>query len=121
MVQGASEFARQWGVTETVIGILVVAVGTSLPEIAVVLAGSIKKVHGISLGTIVGSNIFNILLVAGGSAVISPIKLFPQEMLIQAPAVILMTVLLLPVIFTHKKITRGEGILLFVTYGMYVY
>lgn len=120
VVGTASEIARAWGMSETVIGITVVAVGTSLPELAVVIAGSIRKVPDLSIGTIVGSNIFNILLVAGGAAVISPIPLAGDEVLLQAPAVIVMSLVLLPIIVTGRRITRGEGVLLLAAYGMYM-
>jgi cation:H+ antiporter len=121
VVDRASDIARAWGVTGTVIGITVVAVGTSLPEIAVVVAGSIRKLPEISIGTIVGSNIFNILLIAGGASIISEIPLAPNEVIIQAPAVILLTLFLLPIIISDRKITRFEGGLLFAAYGMYFY
>lgn len=120
VVGTASDIARAWGMSETVIGITVVAVGTSLPELAVVVAGSIRKIPDLSIGTIVGSNIFNILLVAGGAAVISPIPLDRGEILFQAPAVILMSLLLLPIIITGRRITRGEGVLLIAAYGIYM-
>ncbi|MFC2091641.1 calcium/sodium antiporter [Elusimicrobiota bacterium] len=120
IVNSASAMARLWGVTETIIGISVVAIGTSLPEIAVVIAGSIRKQPEISIGTIIGSNIINILLITGVTAIIAPISLKKNEMFIQAPAVIMFTVLLLPVIVSDKLIKRYEGILLFVLYVGYL-
>ncbi len=121
IVTSASKIAAIWGITETVIGITVVAVGTSLPEIAVVVAGSIRKQPEISIGTIIGSNIINILLITGLVSIISPVSLKPDEFIFQAPAVILFTILLLPVIFTGRRINRFEGGLLFVLYAGYIY
>ncbi len=120
VVSAASEIAGIWGITETVIGITVVAMGTSLPEIAVVVMGSIKKVPEISLGTIVGSNIFNIFFVAGGASAIAGIKLNPNEFLIQAPAVILMTLIFLPFIITGRRVSRFEGGALIAAYVAYI-
>lgn len=120
IVGSASEIASAWGVTETIIGITVVAIGTSLPEIAVVVAGSLRKQPEISIGTIIGSNIINILLVAGLASIISPISLDPKEFIFQAPAVILFSLLLLPVII-DRKVKRFEGALLCFLYIGYVY
>lgn len=119
VINKASHIAAGWGVTETVVGITIVALGTSLPEIAVVMAGSIKKVPEISLGTILGSNIFNILLIAGGASIINTIHLNPGELLIQAPAVIAMILLLLPVILLNNNINKIEGGLLVAVYTAY--
>ena len=121
VVHSASALARGWGITETVIGITLVAVGTSLPEMAVVIMGSIKKVPEISLGTIVGSNIFNIFFIAGGAGVIAPIKLNAGEFLIQAPAVIAMTLILLPFIITGRQINRFGGAVLVAAYVVYIW
>lgn len=121
VVDIASDMARYWGITETVIGITVVAIGTSLPEMAVVLAGSFKKAPGISMGTIIGSNIINVLLVAGGASIITSINLEPGKNMILAPAVLLFSVLLLPIIIIDRKITRLEGLLLFTAYAGYIY
>lgn len=120
IVNSASELASAWGLSDTVIGITVVAVGTSLPEIAVVVAGSIKKQSEISIGTIIGSNIINIFLVAGAAAIITPVKFKPEETMIQAPAVILLTILLLPIVL-DGKIRRFEGLALFLLYSGYIY
>lgn len=120
VVTNASDMARALGMSETVIGITVVALGTSLPELAVVIAGSIKKAPDLSIGTIVGSNIFNIALVAGGAAVISPIPLQKSEVIFQAPAVVLMSIVLLPIILTGRKITRSKGIILIAAYLIYM-
>ncbi|MBN2406947.1 MAG: calcium/sodium antiporter [Elusimicrobia bacterium] len=120
-VDAATAVARQIGVSEAVIGLTAVAVGTSLPEIAVVVAGSFRKSPDISMGTIVGSNIFNILLVAGGAGIISPIILTKREFFIQSPVLVIYTLLLFPIILSGRKITRAEGILLLLSYCVYIY
>jgi len=121
VVSGASELAAFWGLTETVIGISIVAVGTSLPEISVVIAGSFKKSHKISLGTIIGSNIFNIFFVAGGAGVISAIPLSPAEAVFQAPAVVLYTLIFFPLLVNDRMISRFEGVFLMLIYGIYLF
>jgi cation:H+ antiporter len=120
IVTKAAAIAVLLGVSEVVIGIAVVAVGTSLPEVAVVAAGSLKKQHEISIGTIVGSNIINILLIAGTASIISPIVLKSNEIIFQAPAVLLFSMLLLPIII-DRKIKRFEGAILLALYVAYIY
>jgi cation:H+ antiporter len=121
VVKAAGSIALIFGLTETVIGITAVAIGTSLPELSIVLAGSIKKQPEISLGTIIGSNIINILLIAGLASIICPIRLNAGEIIFQAPAVIVISVLLLPIIMTGKKINRLEGGILLVLYLSYLF
>ncbi|MFH1414672.1 MAG: calcium/sodium antiporter [Elusimicrobiota bacterium] len=120
IVMNAVKLAEVWGISEAVIGITVVAVGTSLPEIAVVITGALKKQPEISIGTIVGSNIINIFLISGVAASISPIVIKGSEIIFQAPAVVLFTVLLFPVII-DRMIKRYEGGLLFICYAVYIF
>jgi cation:H+ antiporter len=120
VVGGATKIAYFWGISETIIGISIVAVGTSLPEVAVVTAGSIRKQPEISIGTIIGSNIINILLIAGVASVITPIAIKSNEVIMQAPAVILFTLLLLPIII-DRKIKKFEGGILLALYSLYIY
>jgi len=80
MVSGAVEIARSLGVAEIVIGIVLVAFATSLPELAVTLAGALKGEHGLVIGNIVGSNLFNILAVVGAAALIDP-SIMPPSVL----------------------------------------
>jgi cation:H+ antiporter len=108
------------GVSETIIGITVVAVGTSLPEIAVLIAGGLRKVPEISLGTIIGSNIFNILLIGGGTALIRAIRLNASEFFIQGPAVLLMSMLIMPSVLLKKEFRRIAGFVMIYAYALYI-
>lgn len=81
LVNGATKLAQQFGVTERIIGITVVSVGTSIPELAASIIAVIKKEKAISLGNLIGSNIFNILAVLGITSIITPIQLNDKGLL----------------------------------------
>ncbi|MDA3792972.1 MAG: calcium/sodium antiporter [Elusimicrobia bacterium] len=122
MVTKGILIAEYMGVSEAVIAIAVIAIGTSLPEIAVVVAGSIKKTSQISIGTIVGSNIINILLIAGGSVDISPspVIINSAENIFMAPAVLAFSLVLLPVLVIRRRIGRFKGAFLVIVYIAYI-
>ncbi len=95
LVMGATNLAIRMGVSEMVIGLTVVAIGTSLPELAASIAGAIKKEHDMVIGNIIGSNIFNILGVMGVASVISPPKSIPDDVFnYHLPAMLLVTLAL---------------------------
>lgn len=120
-VDHASALASQMGVSEAVIGLTIVAVGTSLPELAASISAALKGNTGIALGNVIGSNIFNILLVLGASAVVRPLPFG------EIGAVSLATLLASALLFWlfgwvigHRVITRGEGVLLTAGYVGYM-
>jgi len=119
-VAGAVGLALLFGVSEGIIGLTIVAVGTSLPELVTSLVAS-RRGHGdMAIGNIIGSNIFNILLILGISASISPIGLSlnaPRDLLVMCA----LSVLMLPMVITHqKKLVRWEGLVLFLIYTVYM-
>ena len=121
IVNSASTLAIEWGLSEKVIGILVVALGTSLPELATSVVASFKGNADMAIGNIVGSNIFNVFLVLGISATISPIEFNPSINgdLIMA---FVSTLLLFIFVFTGKgrRVDRIEGSIFLVLYMSYV-
>jgi len=122
-VKGAQEIARTLGVSEAVIGLTVVALGTSLPELITSVIAILKGHSDISLGNIVGSNIFNILLVIGATATIHPYSISPDRFLtvVGLPVMMGLAVVLLPFSMTGSRISRAEGGLFFlVCTGYYV-
>ncbi len=121
MVGSVVSAARATGLSQTLISLSAVALGTSLPEIAVLVAGSIRKEYGIGIGTVIGSNIFNIFFVAGGAAAISGISIESAEFIFQIPAVFAVSVLLFPFLFTGLRVARAEGAALLGLYMGYMY
>lgn len=119
-VDGATAIARLLNVSEAVIGITIVAIGTSLPELATSFVAAIKGKSELAIGNILGSNIANILLIMGLSSVISPLKLNDISMTdfivnILGPALLM----LIPLVFRTNRITRSEGILFLLIYVYY--
>ena len=124
MVKGASELAVIFGIGEGIIGLTVVAVGTSLPELAMVVVASMKKQGELILGALIGSNILNILFVLGTTGAVA--YLIGGDMPLRdiiTPDLIVMTALaflMIPVIFTRNQVSRLEGGVLFACYIGYI-
>lgn len=113
MVEGAVVIARAMGVSELIIGLTIIAVGTSLPEVAASVIASIRKERDIAVGNVVGSNIFNILSVLGLSSALSPngIAVSPAALNFDIPVMIAVAVACLPIFFHGSQISRWEGFL----------
>ncbi|MCO5251248.1 MAG: calcium/sodium antiporter [Candidatus Kapabacteria bacterium] len=119
-VDNAVEIARFFNISESVIGLTIVAIGTSLPELATSVVASVKGESDISLGNIVGSNIFNILAILGIAAVINPIN-FGNITYIDLSIMMMFAVVLLPLARTGFVIDRKEGLILLLLYVGYIY
>lgn len=120
VVNNASAIAESFGVSQTLIGLTIVAIGTSLPELVTSIAAALKGETDIAMGNVIGSNLFNILLVLGSSVSIHPIKV---EMINLYDAGILVAVSLLIMIpaAMKKEIRRGWGLLFLLLYVAYSY
>lgn len=118
VVNGASEIAALFGLSETLIGLTIVAIGTSLPELITSVVAAKKGENDIAVGNIVGSNIFNVLFVMGVSAVIYPVDIAIEN---YADLWILLAAMLVvvPMMYTSKKISRWEGVLMMLGYVGY--
>ena len=122
MVDGAIEIARALGVTELVIGILLVALATSLPELAVSLVSALKGEYGLALGNIVGSNTFNSLAVIGIAAIIHPAALPPSVLSLHIFVLVAFTLVLFAMTYDYDgkgHISRLEGVALLVAFLAY--
>lgn len=124
LVYGATEIAKSLGVSDLVIGLTVVAVGTSLPELASSIIAARKGDTALALGNVIGSNLFNTLLVVGIPSVICPMKLDSMVLLRDFPVMAFLTLLLFPLGFRLKKsegrVGRVAGGFLFAVYVGYV-
>jgi cation:H+ antiporter len=121
LVEGAIFIAEALGVSELVIGLTIVAAGTSLPEVATSVVAAIRGERDIAVGNVVGSNIFNILAVLGLSSALAPngIIVAPAALAIDIPFMIFVAVACLPIFFTGNTIARWEGILFLIYYVAY--
>lgn len=120
LVDSAVEIARFFGVSESLIGLTIVAVGTSMPELATSVVAALRKEADIALGNIVGSNIFNILGILGVASLINPLSSTDFSR-IDFALMVGIAILLLPMAWTHRRLGRLEGLFLFMTYIGYLY
>lgn len=124
LVKGAVDIATKLGVSKGVIGVSMIALGTSIPELAASVIAALRKEKAISLGNLIGSNIFNIGSVLGITAIIKPIPVTEAQILSRDIFwMISIAVLLLPLVFFPKKleITRIKGLVLFGAYIGFIY
>lgn len=122
LVQGCTELAMMFGVSELVIGLTITAVGTSLPELVTSIMASLRGSRDLAVGNIVGSNILNILAVLGISSVVAPagIPVSPDALVFHIPIMVAVSICCLPVFFTGYSITRGEGAAMLAYYVAYL-
>ena len=121
LITSSLSVARAFSISETVIGLTIVAVGTSLPELATSITAAVKKLHGIALGNILGSNIFNLLMVLGASAMAGTIVVEGSLLVFSLPMMILLAVLLVLFMKTENSLGRLDGLALLVIYGFFIY
>jgi len=124
LIKGAVGMASSYGVSERVIGITIVSVGTSIPELAASIIAVLKKEKAISLGNLIGSNIFNLLAVLGITSIITPIQVIDQSLLSNDIFWMLgISFLVLPLVFLPNKLRLGwrDGLVLLGVYFTFVY
>ncbi len=121
LVFSADELGNIFGIPEMVMGLFVLAVGTSIPELVVTLTSAMKGLHDLSIGTVLGSNTFNILIGIGVPALLLSVPVDKISLTFDAPFMIFVTVLLMALIKMGKgKLNRTGGIILLLTYITYV-
>ena len=118
VVDNAVVIAKVFGLSETFIGMTIIAIGTSLPELVTSIVASKKGENGLALGNVVGSNIFNILLILGLSSSISPIVV-DSRAIVNAVFLVIMTVIMYLLCVWKKKLSRGVGIAMVSAYAVY--
>jgi len=119
LVNHSVALAKMFGVSEAVIGLTIVAAGTSMPELATSLIAAVRRQPDIAIGNVVGSNVFNILGILGLSSIIAPLHVSELSLLDYA-AVIIFSVLLIPLLYTRRLLHRLEGGVLLALYGGYL-
>ena len=119
-VKGASTIARKFGVPQIVIGLTVVAMGTSAPEAAVSIAAALSGNADITIGNVVGSNIMNIFVILGLTALVAPIAVERSTVKVNIPFMLGVSLLLIPLGLTGEIVQRWEGLLLLVIFASYM-
>lgn len=120
LVENASIIAREYGVSDTVIGLTLVAIGTSLPELATTVMAAIRRQADVALGNVIGSNMFNLLAIIGIASLIGPIEVDPAFVRFDLWVMLGASLLLIPFVFFKQDITRIWGIVLSALYVVYI-
>ena len=122
LVSSASDIASDLGVSDLVIGLTVVAIGTSLPEVATSVLAAIRGQRDLAVGNAIGSNLFNLLAVLGITAIISPnpIAVAASAVQVDIPVMVAVAVACLPIFANGYVLNRWEGIAFLVTYAAYL-
>ncbi len=120
LVENASIIARQYGVSDSVIGLTLVALGTSLPELATTIMAAIRRQADVALGNVIGSNMFNLLAVIGVTALFGPVPVDAEFLRFDLWVMLGASLLLLPFVFMRKDIGRLWGVALTALYLIYV-
>jgi len=120
VVTNAVGLAAAFGVSQTLLGVLVVGVGTSLPELALSIRAAIERRASLSVGNIIGSNIFDVLVPVGGAAALHPLSVERSTIVIDFPTLALFTPILLFFLIRRRGLQRGEAMILIALYFAYV-
>ena len=120
LVENATVIARIYGVSDTVIGLTLVALGTSLPELATTLMAALRRQADVALGNVIGSNMFNLLAIVGVATLFGPIPVDPEFLTFDLWVMLGASLLLIPFVFFRQDITRVWGGALTVLYVLYV-
>ena len=120
LVENATSIAREVGLSEAVIGLTIIAAGTSMPELATTIVAASKGKTDIAIGNIVGSNLFNILAIASSCSLVQPI-VAKNVNYIDLLVMLAISLLLLPLVKSGQKITRTEGLVLVIVYVIYMF
>ncbi|WP_264211046.1 calcium/sodium antiporter [Leisingera thetidis] len=121
LVDNATIIARLYGISETVIGLTLVAVGTSLPELATTVMAALRRQADVALGNVIGSNMFNLLAIIGIATFIGPISVAPEFLRFDLWVMLAASLLLIPFVFFKQDITRTWGVILSALYLAYMF
>lgn len=124
LILGATKLALEFGVSERLIGITIISVGTSIPELAASVIAILKKEKAISIGNLIGSNMFNIMAVLGITAMVTPVSVMDSKLVsVDIYWMLGISFLILPLVFLPKKmrLNRKEGLILLAVYIIFIY
>jgi cation:H+ antiporter len=117
IVESATQIATLLGISPLLIGVTVVAVGTSLPELATSIVAAFRNEADIAVGNVIGSNVFNLAAILGTTAALKPLEVNPKVLEVHFPAVMILSVMLVPLVRANLVIRRREGVILLATYA----
>ncbi len=120
LVDGACNVSKRFHIPEIIIGLTVVSIGTSMPELFVSITSAIEGYPDMAVGNVLGSNACNLLLILGLSALIRPIKFKKETRLIEIPVCLLVTTIFLSIANMNNDISRGDGISLIIMFILFI-
>ncbi|MEO1312277.1 MAG: calcium/sodium antiporter [Pseudomonadota bacterium] len=120
LVDGARQIASQMGVSDEVIGLTLVAIGTSLPELATTVMAAIRKQADVAIGNVIGSNLLNILAIMGVTSMFGPLVVDPGLLRVDIWVMLGASLLLLPFVYMRWNMNRTTGIVFIIAYGVYM-
>ncbi|MEM6467265.1 MAG: sodium:calcium antiporter, partial [Pseudomonadota bacterium] len=120
LIEGAEDLARNMGVSEEVIGLTLVALGTSLPELATTVMAAIRRQADVALGNVIGSNMFNLLAIMGVASFFGPLHIAPELMMRDIWVMVAASLALIPFVLMGRDLTRGFGVGFLVIYAIYI-
>lgn len=120
LVDSATVIAQTFGISETVIGLTLVAIGTSMPELATTVMAAIRRQADVALGNVIGSNLFNLLAIIGVAGLVAPIPVDPDLLRFDLWVMLAASVMLVPFVFLRQNIGRVWGVILTLLYVAYL-
>lgn len=120
LVDNATIIAKTYGVSDTVIGLTLVAIGTSLPELATTVMAALRRQADVALGNVIGSNMFNLLAIIGIAALVGPIPVDPEFLYLDLWVMLAASLALLPFVYFRQNLTRMWGVILTTLYAGYM-
>jgi cation:H+ antiporter len=120
-INGAVDLARYFGVSELIIGLTLAAIGTSLPELASSISALRRKEHGMLIGNVIGSNMFNLFMVLGLTGLIKSFALAPELLIRDLPVMLAFTMILIPILHRNGGTNRWHGVMFLGGYLFYCY
>lgn len=120
LVRGAVELAERLGVSEAVIGLTIVAIGSSAPELVTTLVSTVRGERDIAVGNLIGSSVYNLALILGVTALVSPLAISDGLLRVDLPLMTFVALLLIPVFITGRRVARSEGVAFVLAYLVYL-
>jgi cation:H+ antiporter len=120
VIDGAEKIAHIADISDTLVGLSIVAVGTSLPELATSAVAAFRKEPEMAVGNVLGSNIFNILMILGIAGVVRPLEVSPRIVDIDIPVALGFALACIPILMSSRRISRAEGVTLLILYVAYI-
>ncbi|ADZ69645.1 calcium/sodium antiporter [Polymorphum gilvum] len=121
VIEGATDVARSWGVTDAVIALTVIALGTSLPELATTMMAAVRNQGAVAIGNVIGSNVFNLLAIIGITAAVVPVDVAPEFLRLDVWIMLACAVLLLFLAARKVELRRFSGLALVGAYCLYIF